>query len=208
MLQTAEKECLSVHGWDYRRYILSQLALPLSLGPWSGPSFPQSLASIHLPDELKAHQLKLATDELGYTLSKIETNFSNFSAWHQRSLLLPAIWTAQQLGSAQALKRRDEEFELLRQAMFVDPEDQSVWTYHDWLVSLDPSPDVLDREIASIRELLDLEPDSRWCMQSLAHYLQLCGAAGSKTEAKRLLERLASVDPDRRQRYADTIAAV
>ena len=29
---------------------------------------------------------------------------------------------------------RDPEFELVRNAMYTDPEDQSVWVYHRWLV--------------------------------------------------------------------------
>ena len=28
------------------------------------------------------------------------------------------------------------EFELVRNAMYTDPEDQSVWVYHRWLVGL------------------------------------------------------------------------
>jgi geranylgeranyl transferase type-2 subunit alpha len=145
--------------------------------------FPQSLTT-PLSQNLKAYQLKLAEDELRYTLSKIESNFSNFSAWHHRSLLLVPIWTAKGLDGTQRRKERDDEFELIRQAMFVDPDDQSVWTYHSWLLGLgesywcskeekelknsllylsvpDSSTDVLQREIASVRELLELEEKSK-----------------------------------------------
>lgn len=194
----------TVHGWDYRRYIQSQLALPISLSrDYNGAPFPRSLLDADLPSELRKYQEKLANDELAYTLAKIESNFSNFSAWHQRSLLLPAIWSSQHLNEQLLRSKRDDEFELIRQAMYVDPEDQSVWTYHDWLINLDPALDVLDREIDSIRELLELEPESRWCMQSLANYLTQRSKEGDTEEADALLGRLMVIDADRKQRYAD-----
>ncbi|PWN36867.1 protein prenylyltransferase [Meira miltonrushii] len=199
-----ELDARNFHGWDYRRYIQSQLALPVSLRKdYNGAPFPRSLLDADLPTELRKYQEKLANDELAYTLAKIESNFSNFSAWHQRSLLLPAIWSSQHLSEQQLRAKRDEEFELIRQAMFVDPDDQSVWTYHDWLINLDPALDVLDREIESIGELLELEPDSRWCMQSLANYLTQRRKEGDLQEAETLLGRLMVIDADRKERYAD-----
>lgn len=124
-----------VHGWNYRRFILEQMAVPKTMEGDGKSVFPGSLLS-PIPDDLKKHQLILAEQELQYTMSKIEANFSNFSAWHHRSLLLIPIWSAKGLDKVQRRKEMDEEFELIRQAMFVDPEDQSVWTYHSWLIGL------------------------------------------------------------------------
>lgn len=156
-----------VHGWDYRRYLLSQIALS-SLPDGTSkdtatsiPPFPFSLSHPPIPSQVKAHHLSLANSELAYTLRKIESNFSNFSAWHWRSKLFPEIWAAQQLTKTQIAQARDQELELLRQAMYTDPADQSVWLYHTWLVDIDPSQDVLQREITSIEELLEVEPDSK-----------------------------------------------
>jgi geranylgeranyl transferase type-2 subunit alpha len=56
-----------VHAWDYRRYVLA--SLPMSFQP------PRTLQQ-----------------ELGYTRKKIESNFSNFSAWHCRTKILGSLW--------------------------------------------------------------------------------------------------------------------
>lgn len=177
-----------VHGWDYRRYLLSQIAAasisvdsPTNSGENGSqstdvndiPPFPYSLACSKLPLDVKRHHLILARAELAYTLRKIEANFSNFSAWHQRSKLLPNIWAGEDKEVAQLRSAREEEFNLLRQAIYTDPSDQSVWLYHAWLVDLDPSHDVLEREIESIEELLSIEPDSKWCIESLYRYKTL-----------------------------------
>jgi geranylgeranyl transferase type-2 subunit alpha len=54
---------MSVQAWDYRRYVLG--SMPVSRSELS---------------------------ELAYTRNKIESNFSNFSAWHQRSKVLTSLW--------------------------------------------------------------------------------------------------------------------
>jgi len=53
------------------------------------------------------------------------------------------------------------EFELLQQAMYTDPSDQSIWIYHRWLVSLDPNLETLEEQIQVIHELAEMEPESK-----------------------------------------------
>ena len=53
------------------------------------------------------------------------------------------------------------EFELVKQALYIDPNDQSGWLYHRWLVGRGNDPAVLEREISVITEILELEADSK-----------------------------------------------
>jgi geranylgeranyl transferase type-2 subunit alpha len=86
--------------------------------------------------------------ELAYTTKKIEANFSNFSAWHQRTKVLGTLWTSGEIDKASSLHKGVKafffwlyalnglhaEFELVQNAMFTLPEDQSAWLYHRWLI--------------------------------------------------------------------------
>jgi len=167
------------HAWSYRRYVLARM-------PVARPE----------------------TAELAYTTRKIESNFSNFSAWHQRSKVLPSLWSC---GKLDYSKSKEEEFELVRNAMYTDPNDQSVWIYHRWLMGDGSDKDVLDREIAIIQELLDEQSDSKWCMESLVYYKRLLlknhpssvDAASLTNDCRRLLSDLRVLDPARRRRYEE-----
>ncbi|KAJ1598370.1 hypothetical protein NDA14_006962 [Ustilago hordei] len=233
------------HGWNGRRAIVQHLALSIlsshSSTSWSVVasqlSFPSLLSRPEIVGEeggTKEILLKLAERELSYALRKIESNFSNFSAWHQRTQLLPHVWAAKNLGVKEVDAKLDAEFELVKQAIYTDPSDQSVWFYHRWLLDLllsPPSPaeekeeekegrkerraKVIKEEIGVIEELLELEPESKWCAVSLAHlYTILAGLEGKeggekeggwKGKAKGLLERLMELDPDREARYRDLL---
>ncbi|KAI0374748.1 rab-protein geranylgeranyltransferase [Pilatotrama ljubarskyi] len=151
------------------------------------------------------------TSELAYTKRKIEANFSNFSAWHQRSKVLTSLWDAGKLDRKKSL---EEEFDLVKNAMYTDPSDQSVWIYHRWLIGPGDDQNIVEREIASIQELLDEQPDSKWCMESLVFYKTLLIRRHGDLypserrqdlvrECLKLLGKLQDLDPDRRQRYID-----
>ena len=57
-----------VLAWDYRRYVLASMPVK-----------------------------KPEIEEFAYTTKKIEANFSNFSAWHQRSKIYPLLWESNAL---------------------------------------------------------------------------------------------------------------
>jgi len=140
---------------------------------------------------------KTVEDELAYTEKKIQANFSNFSAWHQRSKVSSELH--------QSREWRESEFELVRSALWTDPNDQSAWLYHRWLVGSEPDESTLNREIKAIEELLEEEPSSKWCLQTLNHYLCLQDRrSNSKVNALRcryLLKKLENIDSLRQQRY-------
>ncbi|RAL47081.1 hypothetical protein DM860_017122 [Cuscuta australis] len=73
-------------------------------------------------------------DELEYTTDMICNNFSNYSAWHNRSVLLIRLLREKIKGYFPKENVLTEEFEFVRHALFTDPDDQSGWFYHLWLL--------------------------------------------------------------------------
>ncbi|KAF9409582.1 hypothetical protein BGZ94_001905, partial [Podila epigama] len=100
------------HGWDYRRYIIRQLDLQ------AGQS--------------KEDILVRAQTEFDFTTTKISQNFSNYSAWHNRSTLLGKL--AEKMTEQEREATVDNEFDLVKNAIYTDPEDQSAWLYNLWLI--------------------------------------------------------------------------
>ncbi|EOD36143.1 hypothetical protein EMIHUDRAFT_226711 [Emiliania huxleyi CCMP1516] len=159
-----------------------------------------------------------AEAELRFTTQKVEANFSNYSAWHYRSKLLPAMHAAADPAATAAASGALRaallaELELLRNAFFTAPEDQSAWFYHRWVLSrLRPTGGGLLRgEAEVLRELRDVEPDAKWPLAALAHALALLGEAGAATEAEAAereaaLTSLCGIDPARRRYYEASLA--
>jgi geranylgeranyl transferase type-2 subunit alpha len=74
----------AVHAWDYRRYVLASMPIP-----------------------------RPEMTELAYTRKKIETDFSNFSAWHQRTKVLPRLWDSGKLDKDQSIQQGVFEYQAL-----------------------------------------------------------------------------------------------
>ncbi|CAN8325780.1 unnamed protein product [Cochlearia groenlandica] len=72
-------------------------------------------------------------DELQHTKDMIGNNFSNYSAWHNRSVLLSSLLGKMADGFMPNVKI-PAEYEFVHGAIFTDPDDQSGWFYHLWLL--------------------------------------------------------------------------
>ncbi|KAK6099963.1 hypothetical protein MT418_001333 [Batrachochytrium dendrobatidis] len=74
--------------------------------------------------------------EFEYTLNKINQNFSNYSAWHYRSKLFPWIF----IDPKSCNTAISQDLEIVRNAVFTEPADQSAWLYQRWLLGKDAIP--------------------------------------------------------------------
>jgi geranylgeranyl transferase type-2 subunit alpha len=142
--------------------------------------------------------------ELTFATEKINSDFANYSAWHHRSALLPVVHD-----SADAFLGTELEF--VRQAFYTEPDVQSAWFYHRWLlagapargVKADVRPQVWAQELEACEQLLEIEPDARWALHAKA---DLLSRLGLPQEAKEVFLRLARLDPTRRGFYSYKIA--
>lgn len=189
------------HGWGYRRIAVRTLeGLP------GGRS--------------------LVEEEFAYTTKMVNSNLSNFSAWHNRGQLLPRLLAEREADTQARRTFFDSEIELITRALYTDPYDQSLWFYHQYLMSaLDPTnpnaPEILrpcgnaervhylDQEIENIREMLDGAEDCKYIYQALLDYSRryLDLEAGNKkvttVAMKEWLEELKKIDPLRKERWDD-----
>lgn len=122
------------HGWQYRRFVVENL----------------ELEELNHQDENDVNGvLKLNLDEFDYTTAKILIDFLNFSAWHNRTKLIPKIYNLI-IGNPQVtqtivhpsfhlfqtpLSILNNDLELIKTGIYMSPEDNSVWLYLYWLLS-------------------------------------------------------------------------
>lgn len=165
------KDGRNFHGWAHRMRV-------------------HSIFQSKSPGEEKHMWIK----EAQFVEGKINDDFANYSAWHHRSVLLPQIHAE---GPAMFLA---DEMQYVRQAFYTEPDVQSAWFYHRWLLSGAPArgkkatvvDGLLEEELATCEELLSLEPNARYALQTKVHILIKLGRQSETTGALDLLEKIVS----------------
>ena len=118
------------------------------------------------------------------------------------------------------------ELELVREALNVGPEDQSLWYYHQFLVlslaeradrsaiaphlTAEQRKSYIDREIDDIKDLLEDYDDIKWIYEALIEYSvaisQLTGESLDQSQQQDValwLKKLVKLDPMRNGRWND-----
>lgn len=208
------------HCWNYRRFVVSCMLQGSDATDgnhnnwWKSPQVGGREAeakTVPVTDNAKKNDILQA--EWEFTSSKIQDNFSNFSAFHYRSKLLP--WKLEQIGSIAIGKSKQEviseEWELVSNAIFTEPDDQTSWWYAQFLLdskhvfcSDDESwyEELLGQQVEQVRELLVEMPQSKWVCLGLYELLSSAiTTSGNLNEREELLQKLIELDPDRRGRY-------
>ncbi|RSM08343.1 hypothetical protein CEP52_004739 [Fusarium oligoseptatum] len=196
------KDRRNFHAWGYRRHVVTQLESSLLSGK------------------------SLAEPEFEYTTKKIHDDLSNFSAWHNRSQIIARLLDERKADDETRKEFLDKELDLVREALNVGPEDQSLWYYHQFLVlnladpagsrqiapslTVDQRKSYIDREVTDIKDLLEDYKDIKWIYEALIEYAvalnQLTGQAPEseyKKDVASWLAKLKELDPMRNGRWAD-----
>ena len=130
--------------------------------------------------DLNAIDLKLSTD-------LINNNFSNYSAWHLRTLLQQVLGTE----GPRVKLDLDQELEWVQQGIYTEPNDQSVWLYHQWLTLRDAYEPRISHCAKMAGELFIFfsQPVSASTVQLGGHEVPLEALASGGTRTRRAARR-------------------
>ncbi|OHF02448.1 geranylgeranyl transferase type-2 subunit alpha [Colletotrichum orchidophilum] len=196
------KDRRNFHAWGYRRKVVATL------------------------EGAGLDGKSLVESEFAYTTKMINMDLSNFSAWHNRSNLIPRLLEERGADDKARQKFLEDELDLVREALNVGPEDQSLWFYHHFLVQnmteSDGRPKIapslsgeekasyVKREIEDIKDLLEDYDDITWIYKALLDYTRALprveGRALNDEETEELQTWMAKVrqlDPMRNGRWKD-----
>lgn len=145
---------------------------------------------------------KMREIDIKYSQKLIESNFSNYSAWHNRSKVFDVA-------------KIKEEYDLLFNAIYTNPNDSSLWFYTYWLLSQtsDFSLVYTLAEHCVQLYLLDGEKESKWVILTILtlmkshNFVENCKKHEKEVvsidgkDERQLIEVLMSIDPMRKAYY-------
>lgn len=116
------------HCWNYRRFVVSLQTQVM-----------KQIEASETPQELWE---RLYGIEMKFSMEKVLENFSNYSAYHHRSVYLKEAVQLLEQGTdrnredvyAWQQAQAETEFSLVENAMFTEPDDQSIWWYYQFLL--------------------------------------------------------------------------
>ena len=135
---------------------------------------------------------------IAFCLEKLDANFSNYSALHELTHRFPSFTKDQ----AQV------HLDLVAQAIFTEPDDQSAWWYQETLVRKLKNDDeeirpLIDAHLEALAQLRDLEPTCKWPLVALIRFKKLL-YTDNKEEVNELREALIKLDPAHEAMYKYT----
>jgi len=96
-------------------------------------------------------------NELKLTTKLLKSSISNFSAWHYRSNLLKSKVE----NDSERKSIIEKELDLIMNAIFTDPSDQSIWIYYKWIISkikdIDHFAPILEEHDEALEDLKEEE---------------------------------------------------
>eukprot|EP01117_Protostelium_nocturnum_P008343 TRINITY_DN2978_c0_g1_i1.p1 TRINITY_DN2978_c0_g1~~TRINITY_DN2978_c0_g1_i1.p1 ORF type:complete len:314 (+),score=120.55 TRINITY_DN2978_c0_g1_i1:96-1037(+) len=138
--------------------------------------------------------------EKDFTTQKIDEKFSNYSAWHYRSSVLPQLY-------GEDLSYLEDELGWVKNAFWTKPQDQSAWFYYRWIIESvmkrEDSKQILETEMNELNELIEAEPECKWPL--ITKLFLISKGAPSDEDSKSILDKLIRLDPMRIGHYNDML---
>ena len=136
-------DSLADNGVELTALIQSELELCERLFTFDARNFHCWGYRYHVTRRLSSHERQRV--DLALSTKLIMSDFSNYSAWHLRTTI--------------DIDDIEKEVSLLRDAIFTEPSDQSVWQYREWFLKKHGISDD-----STIDELLSIEPECKYAL--------------------------------------------
>ena len=182
--QCLEKNPKSYPAWYHRKWVLErhpELAKrELQL---CGEFLDADERNFHCWNHRRFAASLTESESMDFARSKLDQNFSNYSAFHELAAHLPST-----LDDSDA----KDHLDLVAQAVFTEPDDQSAWWYQETLATR-VNPTTLVSHVDALKQLRDLEPDSKWPVLALFRLQKHLGGRGD--DLRDLKDDLLRLDP-------------